>query len=239
MPSPLAIPDTFSSIQSGETEDVRIVPREDLDWGEVATVLEAVSAVRWEELWHAYGPADDVSAQLIAAAVGDDSTREAAWWNLFGNIHHQGTIYEATVPTLPIIGRLAQWRSYPDRVQAIIFLTQVSRAEGVVVWRYGSDGDITHDEARQESLSAEVEGWMKGFAASFLSDWEKEAEPIKRTSLLLLAYAGVVDSETRPMVERQIPDRFRRAWSLAEIGVSSEEEFDEVCEFEDWVDIGD
>jgi hypothetical protein len=38
-----------------------------------------------------------VPGQLAAVSVGDDETRDEAWWNLWGNIH-QGTIYEATAP---------------------------------------------------------------------------------------------------------------------------------------------
>ena len=104
-------------------------------------MIEAVDAVPWSDLCHAYGPADDVREQLIAITVGDDATREVAWWNLFGNIRHQGTIYEATVPAVPVMQRLAEWSGYPDRVNALAFLAAVAEADGVVVWRYGSGGE--------------------------------------------------------------------------------------------------
>jgi hypothetical protein len=73
-----------------------IVVRPDLDGAE--TLLGAVSAVEWGAVHHAYGPAGDVPGQLAAVIVGDDETRDEACWNLWGNIHHQGTIYEATAP---------------------------------------------------------------------------------------------------------------------------------------------
>ena len=84
--------------------------------------------------------------QLAAVAVGDDATRTSAWWNLWGNIHHQGTIYGAAVPAVPILGCLSSWRPYPDRAEAIQLLREIAAAPGVVVWHYGKDNAIVHDE---------------------------------------------------------------------------------------------
>ncbi|MYX34378.1 MULTISPECIES: hypothetical protein [unclassified Streptomyces] len=52
----------------------------------------------WASLWHAYGPAADVPAQLPALFSDDQNAREAGLQFLFGTVHHQGTLYEATVP---------------------------------------------------------------------------------------------------------------------------------------------
>ena len=148
-----SLPSTFGSVQSAEPEAIPIVVEDDLDFSGAAIVIEAVDAVPWGDLCHAYGPADDVREQLIAITVGDDATREVAWWNLFGNIHHQGTIYEATVRAVPIMQRLAEWSGYPDRVDALSFLAAVAEAGGVVVWRYDSGGEIAYDDERQASLA--------------------------------------------------------------------------------------
>lgn len=51
------------------------------------------SKIRWTELAHAYGSATDVAALLYGATLGDDQVRREAWWELWGNIHHQGTVY--------------------------------------------------------------------------------------------------------------------------------------------------
>jgi hypothetical protein len=114
----LTIPPAFSTLQSDPPGELPIRVRERLDENAAAEIVKAIRAVSWNELFHAYGPAGDVAAQLIAATVGDDPTRDAAWWNLWGNIHHQGTIYEATGPAAPVIARLAAWDTYPDRIQA-------------------------------------------------------------------------------------------------------------------------
>ncbi|MGI5252502.1 hypothetical protein [Actinacidiphila glaucinigra] len=52
----------------------------------------------WASLWHAYGPAADVPVKLPALFSNDRNAREAALQFLFDTVHHQGTLYEATVP---------------------------------------------------------------------------------------------------------------------------------------------
>ena len=85
----------------------------------VAVLADALDAVPWLRLGHAYGPARDVPALLYAVTVGGTDARKAAWWELWGNIHHQGTVYEATSPAVPFIAALAGRDGYPDRVQAV------------------------------------------------------------------------------------------------------------------------
>ena len=77
-----SLPSTFRSVQSAEPEAIPIVVRNDLDRSRAAVVIDAVDAVPWSDLCHAYGPADDVREQLIAITVEDDATLEVAWWNL-------------------------------------------------------------------------------------------------------------------------------------------------------------
>ncbi|MFD6225709.1 hypothetical protein ACFWFZ_02310 [Streptomyces sp. NPDC060232] len=58
--------------------------------------------VQWHDLTHAYGPAADVP-ELIRALYTDDDTAEAAVHELYGNIHHQGTVYPASAPAVPFL----------------------------------------------------------------------------------------------------------------------------------------
>jgi hypothetical protein len=59
--------------------------------------------IRWSGLTHAYGPAEDVP-ELIRALYGDDEEAAAeAIYELYGNIHHQGTIYQASAPAVPFL----------------------------------------------------------------------------------------------------------------------------------------
>ena len=47
-----------------------------------------------------------------------------------GNIHHQGTVYGATLPAVPFVAAIAQRGGHPDRVEAIAFLREIAVADG-------------------------------------------------------------------------------------------------------------
>ena len=96
--------------------------RDGIDEHRAAALVDLVDAVDWEALTYAYGPAGAARGQLIAAAVGDDATRERAWEDLWAGIWHQGTVYEATGPAVPLLAALAAWGSYPDRVRALVWV---------------------------------------------------------------------------------------------------------------------
>jgi hypothetical protein len=206
MPS---LPETFTTIKPGESGTVPLRPRPDADSEEAPAIVAAIQAVDWANLSHAYGPASDVEAQLIAVAVGDDATRSAAWWDLWGNIHHQGTIYEATVPAVPIIGRLAAWRAFPDRVEAMAMLREVAADE-------------------------EVQTDARDVARGLLERWEEEPAEIRRALLGLLSALPELHDERSDLIERELPDRFGRAWGVVLRGPASQEEFDELDAFERW-----
>lgn len=70
-------------------------------------VLAGLTDIPWAELRHAYGCADDVPGILRAIADGDEETAKEAASELFGNIWHQGTVCQATVPAVPFLARLA------------------------------------------------------------------------------------------------------------------------------------
>jgi hypothetical protein len=212
------LPTVFASLGPDEERPVQIVVRPNVDQLELKSVLVAIHSVEWAELHHAYGPAEDVADQLIAVAVGDDATREAAWWNLWGNIHHQGTIYEATVPAVPILGQLAHWSAFPDRPEAIGFLREVARAEGQVAERLRADIDE--------------------IASSLLSSWSAEPPPVKRALLWFLSALPHLQGNHADLIHAELPDQFREIWLLLMRGAESQEEFDAIVAFEHWVHHG-
>ena len=66
-------------------------------------MLEGIDRIDWHELKHAYGPADDVPGQIRALASDKERVREKALHELWGNIIHQGTVYEATSYAVPFL----------------------------------------------------------------------------------------------------------------------------------------
>jgi hypothetical protein len=70
-------------------------------------VLVGLAEIGWSELRHAYGSAEDVPGLLRAVASGDAEAAKNAVHKLYGNIWHQGTVYEATAYAVPFLARLA------------------------------------------------------------------------------------------------------------------------------------
>ncbi|MEV7526308.1 hypothetical protein [Streptomyces sp. NPDC091371] len=59
--------------------------------------------VPWHALTHAYGSAEDVPALIRALYDDDEETTGEAVYELYGNIHHQGSVYPASAPAVPFL----------------------------------------------------------------------------------------------------------------------------------------
>ena len=175
-------------------------------------------------------------AQLAAVVVGDDATRAEAWWNLWGNILHQGTVYEATVPAVPILFALARWRDHPDREQAISMLRESGAAEGVDVWRYDADGAIVEDPRRARRLLARCRPGERG-AEPLLDRWREEpAQPVQRELLWLLSVLPACERATSRSSRSCFRRSHRAAWELETARApESQEDADAVSALEDWI----
>jgi len=233
------IPRSFETLR-GDRAPVPIVVRAEGGGGaEARALLERVAAVGWKERYHAYGPAGDVPAQLAAVVVGDDDTRAEAWWNLWGNILHQGTVYEATVPAVPVLLALAGWREHPDRAQAIAMLREAGAAEGVYVWRHDADGRIIADAEEGRRLLTALRELLDAGAEPLLRRWRTEPAPVQRELLWLLSVLPALRARYEPLVAELLPSRHRAAWDLETArAAQSQEDADAVWALEDWIRAG-
>ncbi|MFK0170546.1 hypothetical protein ACIQU5_17210 [Streptomyces sp. NPDC090306] len=59
--------------------------------------------VQWHALTHAYGPAEDVPELISALYQDDEEAVDEAIYELYGNIHHQGSVYPASAPAVPFL----------------------------------------------------------------------------------------------------------------------------------------
>ncbi|MGI5207160.1 HEAT repeat domain-containing protein [Spirillospora sp. CA-108201] len=71
--------------------------------------------VDWAGLDHAHGSAGDVPDLLRALSSADEDEREAALGELFTNIFHQGSRYEASAAAVPFLLALASDPGIPER----------------------------------------------------------------------------------------------------------------------------
>jgi hypothetical protein len=86
-------------------------------------MLEKIQEICWEQLQHAYGTAEDVPS-LIQALVTDNYSQ--AIYELYGNIWHQGTVYEATPVTIPFLIELLEYESIPSRAEILVLLAHLA-----------------------------------------------------------------------------------------------------------------
>jgi hypothetical protein len=91
-------------------------------------MLDDLDSIPWPRLTHAYGSAADVPALLRALrdAPADQSGEDSPLWCLFGNIWHQGTVYEATAYAVPFLIEIAQDKGTQDRVGVLALLAEIA-----------------------------------------------------------------------------------------------------------------
>lgn len=114
-------------------------------------MLERLHNIDWSSLTHAYGSAADVPGLLRALAADDRQARKDAYWELYGNIFHQGTRYPATAPAVPFLLELLADPHTPDRHELLLLLThlvtgQFSVAADPVMYAGESDDDDPGDD---------------------------------------------------------------------------------------------
>lgn len=88
--------------------------------------LETLESVPWDDLNHAYGSAGDIPATLRALAGNDVEDRRQALNELYGNIFHQGTRYQASPHAIPFLFELAGYPDVADRAHILILLAHLA-----------------------------------------------------------------------------------------------------------------
>jgi len=89
-------------------------------------LLEEIENIDWANLEHAYGSAADVPNDIKNLASPDEKLRDKALYNLYGNIFHQGTRYEATPYAIPFLYELIENESVEDRHKIISLLVNLA-----------------------------------------------------------------------------------------------------------------
>ena len=125
----------------------------------VTEALCGLDAVPWCNLKHAYGPAIDVPELIRTLASPDGSLRDKAWHELYGNLWHQGTIYEATAYAIPFLIRLLEAPAVPDKQRILLYLAMLFI--GRSFWDVHKSTSILRGEVSkpgfEEKLKAELE----------------------------------------------------------------------------------
>ncbi|MFJ1652924.1 hypothetical protein ACIOC2_16275 [Streptomyces sp. NPDC088337] len=82
-----------------------------------------LDGVQWHALTHAYGSAEDVPGLIRALYQGDEEVAGEAIYELYGNIHHQGTVYPASAPAVSFLAHAVLHA--PGRREELLMLLAV------------------------------------------------------------------------------------------------------------------
>ncbi len=80
---------------------------------DIERVRSLCARTDWGSLQHAYGFATDIPWLLEELAMGGPATRKRVFWELWGNVFHQGTRYSASPAALSVIVEMATDPSCP------------------------------------------------------------------------------------------------------------------------------
>jgi len=181
----------------------------------------ALDDQEWKTLHHAYGSAEDVPGQLADLASGSHQVQGEALHELWGNIWHQGTVYEATQFAVPHLIALYLLKDHPNRIE--IGLLVASIANGTPEVRHvGPEGGhptsdaIAFARAANRAVAAEVRALLK--------ELNSPSPVVRATTALICATIPVANKTTVPAMttrlESELHPRVRLALglSLASLG---------------------
>src|SRR5271163_1067535 len=125
-------------------------------------MLRDLDSVDWSRISHSYGPAVDVPTLLQDLQSLNLPTRDRAWHELYGNLWHQGTIYEATSYSVPFLCQLLEEPEALERHKVLIFLAFLF--SGRSYWDVHQHNDLVrktiNEHELREALSAEL-SWVE------------------------------------------------------------------------------
>lgn len=93
-------------------------------------MLEGLDSIEWSKLSHAYGKAKDVPGFIRTLGGAKASAADHALSELFGNIWHQGTVYEATPHAVPFLVELVKNPKTHQRPQIMQLLQCIAEGHG-------------------------------------------------------------------------------------------------------------
>lgn len=125
-------------------------------------MLEKLDDIDWSAVCHAYGAATDIPDLIRTVASGTAKEKEAAWYELYGNLWHQGTIYEATAIAAPFFVELASNPNQQALHEILNYLADIANGSSYLavhedyILSAGERASPEHQEKKTEEL-----GWVQ------------------------------------------------------------------------------
>lgn len=157
--------------------------------------------IDWHSLRHAYGTAEDVPELLRNLRTAKPSAtwkEKAPLSQLFSNIWHQGTVYDATAYAVPFLIQLVADPATPDRVGILGLLSAIAEGSSFLdvhadyLQMYPSpDLGVPGSAKFEEKRAVELE-WVNAAHTAVAQGYEQYAELTKDFSDVAYATANVL-----------------------------------------------
>ncbi|MBY9003039.1 MAG: hypothetical protein KGD73_03625 [Candidatus Lokiarchaeota archaeon] len=166
-------------------------------------MLEGLDKIDWKNLEHAYGEASDVPDLIRSLASNNIEEREDALWELYGNIFHQGTRYEATRYAIPFIFELIREPDITDKSILIRFTIDLAlgyheaflpRGPNVENWIEDAGSFDAEDEEEKAYWIRHIDAFIDSYKATlkevptYLECLKNSEQDVKLTALFALAW---------------------------------------------------
>jgi HEAT repeat protein len=117
-------------------------------------MLDTLDQISWDQLSHAYGKATDVPGLLRALASDQKDVWENALYQFYGNIWHQGTVYQATAYVVPFLIELLNAPSVACKAGILALLQALASGSSYLNVHQGLDW--YHNERQAQGFQAEM-----------------------------------------------------------------------------------
>jgi hypothetical protein len=188
-------------------------------------MLEGLDAIDWSELTHAYGSAQDVPGLLRDLADGSQEAISI----FYGNIWHQGTVYEATAPTVPFLLEILADPGCACRCGILALLGQLATGSSYLAAH--QDLEWYRNERNTDEFRGQVQRehqWVRDARAAvvagtpvYLRLVEDPAPDVRATAPTVLAVCAERVAEIEPVLRQRIriePDPVARASAVLGLG---------------------
>jgi hypothetical protein len=153
-------------------------------------MLEGLDKINWSQLHHAYDEASDVPVLIHQLLSEEDDIVDEAIYELFGNIYHQGTVYQASAYAVPFLQELLNSSEITEKIKTSIACLLASMADSYEI----EDG--SYAEAAQIAVEKELRSLFPYLSCEV---------PIVRESVAgALAHYPQYSGETLPMLEKAL-----------------------------------
>lgn len=137
------------------------------------------SQIDWSSLQHAHGDASDVPSRLVELGSVDPTQSNAALAWLYDSIWHEGTVYSATLASIPILVKIAE-DICVDRSQVLEFLVALA-------------------------IGCEIDYLPFSFSPSeMVAEWEQKAKRLSKKTLVEASVGPHIDLGVYRAIEQSV-----------------------------------